>query len=138
MPEEVPFRPLFDRAAEEYDVPVGILIEQARAESSFNPHAVGNGGKARGLGQFWEATWGDHGEGPWDNAFIPEYATAAMGRYLSWLRATLHHSSWTLALIAYNWGIGNVLRWLRQGQPIPPSRSMDYARRILERAEGWE
>lgn len=141
-----PFEELFKQAERDYEVPASLLQELTWLESGWNPQAVGDGGLALGLGQIHKVAWDERGigEGPWrENAVKPEFAIPAIARYLLWLRAALAHRmggppervGWTLPLIAYNWGIGNVLRWLEKGRPIPPIRSLAYAAAIISPEE---
>lgn len=112
---------LFLQYGERYEIPAELLARQCRQESGFNPRAIGDGGKARGLGQFWEATWKDVMGTDWDEAFDPERAIEAMAKYDRWLCDVIEaktelrgKESLAWALRAYNWGIGNVLKLLGQ------------------------
>lgn len=77
---------------------------------------------ALGIAQFMPNTANDLGIDPLD----PAQAIDAAGRYLASLYRTL--GSWTQALAAYNWGIGNVQR---RGLGAAPKETTDYYTQIL-------
>ena len=54
-----------------------------------------------------------------------ESSADGAGRYMKWLYGRL--GSWSLALAAYNWGIGNVLR---KGMAKAPGETRDYVAQI--------
>lgn len=121
FPGAGPFMSLYQSAAETYGVPVGILVAQGNAESAFDPNAVSSAG-AQGIAQFEPATAAQFGIDPFD----PAQAIPAQANYLS----SLYHQfgSWYDALVAYNWGPGNLSS---QGILSAPSVSLNYANGIL-------
>ena len=84
-------------------IPAGGLVALIQQESAWNPQAESPAG-AQGLAQFMPATAAEWNVDPWD----PIDSIAGAGRYLAWLRSRT--PSWSAALAAYNWGIGNVTR----------------------------
>lgn len=109
------------RAAEtRHGIPSGLLVRQAWQESRFNPAAVSPVG-ARGLMQFMPATAAEWGV----NVASVESSADGAARYMKWLYGRL--GSWSLALAAYNWGIGNVLR---KGLAAAPKETQDYVSQI--------
>ena len=102
-------------------LPAGLLVRQAWQESRFKPNAVNAVSGAQGLMQFMPATAREWGVDPFD----PQSAADGAGRYMSWLYDKT--SSWTLALAAYNWGIGNVLR---KGISAAPTETQNYVAQI--------
>jgi soluble lytic murein transglycosylase-like protein len=102
-----------------------LLKAQVRAESNFNPLATSKAG-AKGLAQFMQAAWHDHGAG--GDPFNPEHSIAAQARYMRELLA-LFQGNRRLALAAYNWGPGHV----RQSPLIGwPAETTAYVKRIME------
>lgn len=109
------------RAAEtRYGIPDNLLVRQAWQESRFNPRAVSPVG-AQGLMQFMPATAKEWGV----NAFDPASSADGAGRYMKWLYGRT--GSWPLALAAYNWGIGNVLK---KGMAAAPTETRNYVAQI--------
>lgn len=77
---------------------------------------------AQGIAQFMPATAREWGVSPLD----PQSAIDGAGRYLKWLYTKF--GSWSEALAAYNWGIGNVQR---QGLTKAPRETRLYYSQIL-------
>jgi soluble lytic murein transglycosylase-like protein len=105
---------------------------QIKQESNFDPRAVSSAG-AKGLGQFMPPTWKE-----WSgdsDPFNPELSISATCRYMRW-QLKQFNQDLRLALAAYNWGIGNVRRvvrdygstWLQHA----PDETIKYIRRINE------
>ena len=59
------------------------------------------------------------------NPFDAASAADGAGRYMAWLYSKT--GSWTLALAAYNWGIGNVTR---KGMDNAPTETRNYVAEI--------
>ncbi len=102
-PEEnrVFFRPVFEKASQEYAVPLQLLIETAQKESSFiNKYIYGpdfNPSGAKGMMQIIPR-WHPDLKNPFDPYEAIPYAA-------SYLRELYNRfGSWSLALAAYNWG----------------------------------
>lgn len=119
-PEGEPYRPLIEQTERENGLPPLLLARLLAKESSFNPNAVNLTSGAQGIAQFMPATARDIGL---TNPFDPNQAIPAAGRYLAWLRSQV--SGWIEALAAYNWGIGNVLRF---GLSRMPAETRNYVR----------
>ncbi len=126
------FEELFTNVASEFHLDRNLLAEIAWRESRFDPKAVGRAGDM-GLMQILPSTWQE-----WaprvkvEDPFDPLSNIRVAGAYLNWLRTQLVKTGrpeiyWILA--AYNWGIGNVLRLLRDGGSWSqvPAQRQDYA-----------
>jgi soluble lytic murein transglycosylase-like protein len=106
----------FTTAEHKHGLPAGLLRRMAYQESRFNPSAKSPVG-ALGLMQFMPATAAQFGINPLD----PFASIEAAGKYMASLfRQT---GSWTGALAAYNWGIGNVLK---KGLGRAPNETVAY------------
>lgn len=114
------------RAAEDRNgIPRHLLARLLWQESRYRANAVGprtRYGTAKGIAQFIDATASEFGIDPFD-AFA---SIDAAGRYLRQLyKAT---GSWRDALAAYNWGIGNLLKY---GIARAPTETRNYYSQIL-------
>lgn len=101
----------------------GLLNRIAMVESSGNPHAVGDGGRARGLYQFHARTWQHvtqlrRAQGqpcwPYSAAVRPEVAGAYARTYVRWIAAQLQqkvgHVTDRMIYGAWNAGCARFLR----------------------------
>lgn len=113
---------MLTRAESKYGIPSGLLVRQAWQESRFNPGAVNARSGAKGLMQFMPATAAEWGVQVFDAASSADGG----GRYMQWLYGRL--GSWPLALAAYNWGIGNVMR---KGTDAAPTETKNYVSQIF-------
>jgi len=117
-----------------------LLLEQARRESRFDPLAVG-AANDMGIMQIVPATWDEWAPkvGVYD-PFDPESNIRVAAAYLVWIReqlAKVNRLEPYWMLVAYNWGIGNVLRLLKSGgnwSQVPEIRQ-NYATDIILAAE---
>ncbi len=117
-----------------------LLLEQAYRESRLDPLAVGKANDM-GLLQILPATWDEWAPkvGVFD-PFDPESNLRVAAAYLVWIRnqlARLGRSEDYWMLVAYNWGIGNVVRLLKSGgvwAQVPAERQA-YANDIILAAE---
>ena len=100
----------------QYALPKGLLSAVMHQESAGKVHARSPVG-ARGLFQIMPATAKDL---RLNDPHNPEMAAQAAARYLSSLYKH-YDGDLNLSLAAYNWGIGNVDRYKRQGY-----RGFDY------------
>jgi len=114
-------------AAARHGVPGKLLLRVAYQECRFRTDII-NGTTsspvgAKGMFQFMPATAREMGIDPlnW------RQAADGAARYLAQLRRQF--GTWTLALRAYNWGPGNVGKYLK-GQKSPPKETRDYAAQI--------
>ena len=89
-----------------HKVSVNLIISLAYSESSFNPEAVSDAG-AVGLMQFMPSTWSEFAPHDADRK-DPVESIKAADSYMRWLLNQLDNNIY-YALIAYMWGIGNVL-----------------------------
>lgn len=127
-----PYQDLIQFAADQNGVPVLVLAWLLWKESRYNPKIISgekrSGVGAMGIAQFMPATAAQE-LGSAQAALDPAKAVPGAARYLARLyRAT---GSWTEALAAYNWGIGNVQR---QGIAAAPAETRDYFTTIMANA----
>lgn len=108
-----------------YNIEFALLKAQVRQESGFNPNAVSPAG-AKGLAQFMSPTWKEWGRG--GNVFSPEDNLDAQARYMVHL-LDRYNNDMKLALYAYNWGMGNVDKWLK-GKKKMPKETIQYYEKI--------
>lgn len=127
-----PYRLTIEAAADETGVPVEILSWLLWKESRYNPKIISGQITSRagalGIAQFMPGTaveW----LGSERAALDPEEAIPGAARYLQWLFNKT--GSWSKALAAYNWGIGNVQR---KGLAVAPAETRDYFTTILAKA----
>lgn len=108
-----------------------LLKAQVRAESNFNPNAVSPAG-AKGLAQFMAPTWTEWGNG--NSPYNPEASIEAQAKYMRWLFDQFPNQE-RQVLAAYNFGIGNVKRLLKEKGwewfGHLPKETQDYVPRIL-------
>ena len=106
-----------------------IMLSLIYVESNGNTHAIGDGGKARGLTQIWVSTANDYGDVTPEQLHLPEtnisYAFKHFHHLLQKYRGNL-----ALALYAWNRGSNMVDRLLRYGE----SPQNGYAKKIYEAA----
>lgn len=122
LPEQgAPYRDLIYSAAEAAGIPSLLLARVLWQESRFNPSARSGAG-AQGIAQFMPGTAADLQVDPWN----PQSAIPGAARYLAQLYGLT--GSWSDALGAYNWGIGNVQR---RGLAAAPAETRAYVSEIL-------
>jgi hypothetical protein len=127
-----PYQSLITDSANSNGVPVSILAWLLWKESRYNPDII-SGAKtspvgAMGIAQFMPATARQE-LGSEAAALDPGQAIPGAARYLAKLYNTTR--SWTGALAAYNWGVGNVTR---KGLAAAPAETTDYYTTILAKA----
>lgn len=133
-----------------YDVDPDMLIAMAWIESAFDPRAVGDGGRSRGLMQIQATTaeditrrLGGRGYSSPDDLFDPALSMDFAARYVQWLRTwsgVRRSDAWVVQ--AYNGGPGTavaggnsgtrrhlcryerVVYAYRTGQPLPNVATM--------------
>lgn len=123
-PAGAPYASAFAAAESKYGLPAGLLSSQAYQESRYNPNAYNSSSGAIGLMQFLPSTANDYGIDPKD----PLQSIDGAGRYMRDLYQRF--GSWSLALAAYNWGMGNVQR---KGIAAAPTETKNYFAQILGR-----
>lgn len=114
------------RASEANGIPDGILYRLIKTESDFNPYAENSESGAYGISQFMPDTAKEKGVDPHD----PHASIAAAAVYLRELYD--HFGSWDQAIEAYNWGPGNVDRWIAKGEDpeAMPLETKNYVARV--------
>ena len=134
------YEALFQQVASAKGLNWWMLAAQGWRESRHNPSAVGRAGDM-GIMQILPATWNE-----WASRvnvrdpFDPQSNILLAASYLVWISeqlAKVNRGEPYWMLVAYNWGIGNVLRTIRAGggwDQVPPERQ-EYATAILLTAE---
>lgn len=116
-----------------FSIPDGAIFHIAEVESNHNPSAVSSAG-AVGMMQVMGHTARNPGFGikPLRNRRDPKASKRFARKYIYAL--VLEFGSVADALRAYNWGIGNTKRWIRQGRPplSIPTETKSYVRRLEE------
>lgn len=136
----------FQKYAKKYSHDWLLLKAQVKQESRFNPKAVSPVG-AKGLSQFMPKTWlewedetpGIQNQFRDYNPFNPEDSIRVQAAYMNWLRKIISANTkenileWTLA--AYNWGIGNVKKEIKNkihfDLAVFPTETKIYVKKIL-------
>lgn len=138
---ETRYDSIFQSEASKHGHDWRLLKAQAIAESNLDPSATSPVG-AMGLTQFMPATWDEWKQSDNADPFVAEHSIAAQAAYMAWLRSRLTQLEYILA--AYNWGIGNVQRVLKdrgltaQSQPTEafwtalPTETQRYIDRIFD------
>jgi hypothetical protein len=127
------YQPLIDRAAAQYGVPADHLARMLRRESGFRPEVIDgrtvSSAGAQGIAQFMPGTAKEQGVDPLN----PESAIPGAARYLAQLQkqfgGNLEH-----ATAAYNWGPGNLQKWLAAGgdQSRMPAETQAYLKAVMQ------
>lgn len=111
-----------DRYAIPRDLLARLLYQESRYRQDIITGQVKSPVGALGIAQFMPATAAEMGIDPLN----PAQAIDGAGRYLAKLYGRT--GSWTEALAAYNWGIGNVTR---KGLAVAPLETRNYFTQIL-------
>ena len=112
-------------AAAANGVDPAVLTALLQQESGGNPNAVNANSGALGIAQFMPATAAGLGVNPLD----PVSAINGAAQYLAQL--TNQFGSTQLGLAAYNWGPGNLQKWLNGQIANWPSETQNYVNSIL-------
>lgn len=113
-----------NQASQKYGVHSTLIAAVMKAESSFNPIAGSSKG-AQGLMQLMPGTAKEMGvSNPWDPGQNIEGGTKYLSNMLKKYNGNVGH-----ALMAYNWGPGNVDNYLA-GKAKPPKETLDYVKRV--------
>jgi hypothetical protein len=127
------YQALIDRAAAQYGVPADHLARLLRQESGFSPDVISgqrvSSAGAQGIAQFMPGTAKELGVDPLN----PESAIPGAARYLSQLQKQFG-GDLTHATAAYNWGPGNVQKWLAAGGDPSrmPAETQGYLKAIMQ------
>ena len=113
---------IFNKASETYQVPVALLKAMAKQESNFDPNATSSSG-AQGVMQLMPATAASLGV---TNAYDPEQNIMGGAKYISQL-LDKYDGDTTLALAAYNAGMGNVAKY---GGVPPFKETQNYVAKV--------
>lgn len=123
----------------EYSVPEDVIYATIKVESDFDKNACSDAG-AVGLMQMLPSTYewlsGRLGEKANESQLYDPDTSIKYGTYyLQYLYARF--GSWELASIAYNWGEGNLSKWLSENsyqegdyEKIPVGETREYVKRI--------
>lgn len=128
------YRPMISAAAQKYGLDPVLLGRQTNQESHFNPREVSRAG-ARGISQFMPATAARYGVNPDD----PASSIEGQAHYMSDLTRRYNGNS-GLALAGYNWGEGNVDKWLAEGAnpAAMPAETRNYVEAITgQKIQDW-
>ena len=104
-----------------------IMLSLIYVESKGNTHAVGDGGRARGLTQIWVSTAQDYGEVTSEALHLPETNLSFAFKHFHQLLKK-YQGNITLTLYAWNLGSRKVDRLLEYGE----SPGNGYARKVYE------
>lgn len=129
-PADKGYHAMIAKAANKYGVPVDVAIRQAAQESGhFNPDVISgkvkSGAGATGLYQFMPATAAGFKLNPTDPVASADVAM----RYMAYLYKKF--GDWKKAAWAYNWGEGNLAKYLR-GQKSLPKETRLYGLIVAE------
>jgi len=120
-----PYRERIAAESVRYGLPDGLLERVLYQESRFRPDIISGATRspvgAMGIAQFMPATAAELGIDPLN----PDQAIEGAARYLKKLRGQT--GSWSLAVAAYNWGVGNVLR---KGIDQAPAKTRNYVAQV--------
>lgn len=121
------YQPIINSAAEKTGTDPQTLTRVLGTESNFNPNAVSPKG-AQGIAQFMPATAAERGVNPND----PKSAIPGAAGYLADLKKQFGGDE-RLALMAYNWGPGNVQNWLKSGADPSkvPAETQNYLTKTM-------
>ena len=129
---EATYRPTIEATENLNNIPSGVLSRLLYQESRYRTDIITGATRssvgAIGIAQFMPATAKSLGVNPLD----PESAIKGAGRYLAQLYRQF--GDWKLAIMAYNWGSGNVTAYVKTGKGAHgqdvPTESSDYVAQI--------
>ncbi len=120
------YKPMLAAAEQRYGIPSGMLARLAWQESRFRADIItGRTVSSAGAVGIMQIIPRYH---PGVDPLNPGAAIDYAGRFLAGLYKK--YGSWELALKAYNWGAGNVDKWL-VGQKAQPNETRLYSQQIL-------
>lgn len=109
--------PLIASVEKKHGMPAGMLMALAAKESGFDPNAKNKWSGASGMMQLMPKIHTSI------NPFNPNQAIPYAGSYLASMKKRF--GTWTKALAGYNWGPGNVNKWIA-GTKKPPKETVEY------------
>lgn len=120
----IKYAPLFSQAENKYSLPKNLLARIAHQESYFDPTAFNPSG-AMGMMQIIPR-WHPEVKDPND----PKEAVPYAGKYMRQLYNMF--GRWDYALAGYNWGPGNVKKWIESGADFNqlPEETQNYVKNI--------
>lgn len=123
------------------NVDPALFLGLVTQESSWNPRAVSPAG-AIGLCQLMPATAKELGvKDPFDPAQNLAGGARYLAQLLSWVKAATEYQRTLRALWAYNWGIGNVNRYVLTGRGLKgetmPAETINYPVKVMGYQEQW-
>lgn len=123
-------------AEEKYGIPKGMFVGLLEQESAWRPEVISGKKKSKagaiGIAQFMPATAKDEGVDPLN----VDQAIDGGAAYLARMKDSA--GSWTGALTAYNWGIGNYQKWLKGERKTQPKEAREYAGKVQRRAKAFQ
>lgn len=126
---------LAHQAEVKHGLPNGLLVGLLEQESGWFPDVISGKRKssagAIGIAQFMPATAADEGIDPLN----VEQSIDGAADYLARLKTSA--GSWSGALTAYNWGIGNYKKFLSGKKKTMPKEAREYAPGVLQRAKNF-
>jgi hypothetical protein len=128
------YAPLIEDAATKSGLDKALLTRQIKQESGFDPKSRSPAG-AMGISQFMPGTAKDYKVDPWK----PESAIPGQAKYDSDMIAKFGGNT-GLGLAAYNWGPGNMQKWLASGAnpAAMPAETRNYVQKITgQPIESW-
>ncbi len=131
IPDDKGYNAMIIKAAQKYGVPPGMALRQADQESRhFDPAVISGKVKssagASGLFQFMPITARNLGIDPTK----PEAATDAAMAYMA--RLYKKFGDWKKAVWAYNWGEGNVAKYLKGEKKALPLETRMYGLIVVD------
>jgi len=121
--KEIDLESIFERAADEYQVPLNLLKAVAKAESNFNTQAISRCG-AQGVMQLMPETAAALGV---NDAFDPEQNIFGGANYLS-QKLKQYSGDIKLTLASYNAGSGNIKKY---GGVPPFKETQNYINKVI-------
>lgn len=118
------YLPLFRKSENEYKLPENLLVRIAQQESYFDPNASNPSG-AVGMMQIIPR-WHPELKDPYDpNQAVPYAANFLRQLYIQFKR-------WDYAVMAYNWGPGNLKKWIAAGADFKklPKETQNYVTNV--------
>jgi hypothetical protein len=126
-PHTSPFMPMIQQQAQKYGLDPILLNRQLYQESGLNPNVGTSSAGAQGIAQFIPGTAQRYGV----NVRDPASSIEGAAHYMSDLTKQFGGNT-GLALAGYNWGEGNVAKWIASGaNPASmPAETRNYVQRI--------